>query len=114
VRAKPLKPLSDKGLGAEWIKIYTDTVSQTALAKFAIPNTTSLLSVYEAQAQANKSTGEAAKDTWFVPNTPNWANVESNNVLQNALESIATKKSSVADAAKSADEQVAKTLNASG
>jgi len=30
-----------------------------------------------------------------VPNTPNWANVESNNVLQNALESIATKKSSV-------------------
>jgi len=105
---------SDKGLGAEWIKIYTDTVSQTALAKFAIPNTTSLLSVYEAQAQANKSTGEAAKDTWFVPNTPNWANVESNNVLQNALESIATKKSSVADAAKSADEQVAKTLNASG
>ena len=36
------------GLGAEWIKYYTDTTSQTALAKFAIPNTTSLLSVYEA------------------------------------------------------------------
>jgi N,N'-diacetylchitobiose transport system substrate-binding protein len=104
---------SNKGLGAEWVKIFTDTASQTALAKFAIPNTTSLLSVYEAQAQANKSTGEAAKDTWFVPNTPNWANVESNNVLQNALESIATKKSSVADATKTADEQIAKTLNAS-
>jgi N,N'-diacetylchitobiose transport system substrate-binding protein len=103
---------SNKGLGAEWLKIFTDTASQTALAKFAIPNTTSLLNVYEAQAEANKSTGEAAKDTWFVPNTPNWANVESNNILQNALESIATKKSSVADAAKSADEQIAKTLNA--
>jgi N,N'-diacetylchitobiose transport system substrate-binding protein len=102
-----------KGLGAEWVKIFTDTQSQTALAKYAIPNTTSLLSVYEAQAQANKSTGEAAKATWFVPNTPNWANVESNNVLQNALESIATKKSSVADAAKAADDQIAKTLNAS-
>ncbi len=28
-------------LGAEWIKIFTDTTSQTQLAKFAIPNTTS-------------------------------------------------------------------------
>ena len=98
-------------LGAEWIKIYTDTTSQTALAKFAIPNTTSLLSVYEGQAQANQSTGEAAKNTWFVPNTPNWANVESGNVLQNMLESIATKKSTIAAATKSADEQLGKILN---
>jgi N,N'-diacetylchitobiose transport system substrate-binding protein len=101
------------GLGATWVKVYTDTTSQTALAKYAIPNTTSLLSVYESQAQANKSTGEAAKNTWFVPNTPNWANVESNNVLQNMLESIATRKSSVADAAKSADQKIASVLNGS-
>jgi N,N'-diacetylchitobiose transport system substrate-binding protein len=103
----------NKGLGAEWIKIFTDTKSQTMLAKFAIPNTTSLLNVYEQQSQANQSTGEAAKNTWFVPNTPNWANVEAGNVLQNALESIATGKSSTADAAKSADQQIAKILNAS-
>lgn len=101
-------------LGAEWIKIYTDTQSQKMLAKYAIPNTTSLLSVYEAQGQANQSTGEAAKDTWFVPNTPNWANVESNNVLQNALESIATGQSSIADATKQADAQIDKILNAKG
>jgi N,N'-diacetylchitobiose transport system substrate-binding protein len=104
---------SNAGLGAEWIKVYTDTASQTALAKFAIPNTTSLLSVYEAAGQANQSTGEAAKDTWFVPNTPNWANVESGNILQNMLESIATGKSTIADATKSADTQIATTLNAS-
>jgi len=103
---------SNKGLGAAWIKYFTDTASQTALAKFAIPNTTQLLPVYEKQAQANQSTGEAAKSTWFVPNTPNWANVESGNVLQNALESIATGKSSVADAAKAADQQIDKILNA--
>jgi N,N'-diacetylchitobiose transport system substrate-binding protein len=103
---------SNAALGAEWIKYYTDTTSQTALAKFAIPNTTSLLTVYEAADDANKSTGEAAKDTWFVPNTPNWANVESNNILQNALESIATGKSSIADATKAADTQIATTLNA--
>ncbi|HEX2903494.1 MAG TPA: extracellular solute-binding protein [Jatrophihabitans sp.] len=100
------------GLGATWIKYFTDTTSQTALAKFAIPNTTSLLNVYEAAGDANKSTGEAAKNTWFVPNTPNWANVESGNVLQNMLESIATGKSSVADAAKAADGQIASILNA--
>lgn len=100
------------GLGAQWIKIFTDTASQTALAKFAIPNTTTLLSVHESQDQANKSTGEAAKNTWFVPNTPNWANVESGNVLQNMLESIATGKSSIADATKKADVQIASTLNA--
>ena len=105
---------SNAALGAEWIKIYTDTKSQTALAKFAIPNTTSLLSVYQSQAQANQSTGEAAKSTWFVPNTPNWANVESGNILQNALESIATGKSSISDAAATADQQIASTLNASG
>jgi N,N'-diacetylchitobiose transport system substrate-binding protein len=105
---------SNGGLGAEWIKFYTDSTSQTLLAKYAIPNTTSLLSVYEAQSQANQSTGEAAKNTWFVPNTPNWANVESGNILQNALESIATTKSSIADAATSADKQIASTLNAGG
>jgi len=108
VPAKAANP----GLGAAWIKYYTDTTSQTALAKFAIPNTTSLLSVYEAAGDANKSTGEAAKNTWFVPNTPNWANVESGNILQNMLESIATGKSSIADATKSADGQIATTLNA--
>lgn len=104
---------ANKGLGAEWIKIFTDTKSQTMLAKYAIPNTTSLLHVYEAQAQANRSTGEAAKDTWFVPNTPNWANVESGNVLQNALESIATGKASTAAAAQTADKQIETILNGS-
>jgi N,N'-diacetylchitobiose transport system substrate-binding protein len=102
------------GLGAQWVKYFTDTTSQTALAKFAIPNTTTLLTVYQGQAQANKSTGEAAKNTWFVPNTPNWANVESGNILQNMLTSIATGKSDVAAAAKAADTQIAKTLNATG
>jgi N,N'-diacetylchitobiose transport system substrate-binding protein len=49
-----------------------------------------------------------------VPNTPNWANVESGNVLQNALESIATGKSSTAAAAAKADALIASTLNAAG
>jgi N,N'-diacetylchitobiose transport system substrate-binding protein len=102
---------ANTGLGAQWIKYYTDTTSQTALAKFAIPNTTSLLGVYEGEAQANQSTGEAAKSTWFVPNTPNWANVESGNVLQNMLESIATGKSTIAAATATADKHITSILN---
>jgi N,N'-diacetylchitobiose transport system substrate-binding protein len=101
------------GLGAKWISIYTDTASQKALAKYAIPNTTTLLADYEALGQANQSTGEAAKATWFVPNTPNWANVEAGNVLQNALESIATKRATIAQAMTDADAQIEKILNAS-
>jgi N,N'-diacetylchitobiose transport system substrate-binding protein len=100
-------------LGTEWIKIFTDTTSQTMLAKYAIPNTTSLLAVYEKQSQANQSTGEAARNTWFVPNTATWANVESQNILQNMLESIATGKASIAAATKTADGQITKTLNGS-
>jgi N,N'-diacetylchitobiose transport system substrate-binding protein len=101
----------DAALGTQWVKIYTDSTSEKMLAKFAIPNNTSLLPVYEKGSQANQSTGEAAKDTWFVPNTPTWANVEAGNVLQNMLESIATGKSSIAAATKSADEQITKILN---
>ena len=99
------------GLGAEWIKYYTDTTSQTMLAKFAIPNSKSLISVYQKQSQANESTGAAAQNTWFVPNTPTWANVESGNVLQNMLESVATKKSSISAAATNADAQITKIMN---
>lgn len=102
----------NSGLGAQWIKAFTNTAQQTALAKFAIPNNTALLGTYEAAGQANQSTGEAAKNTWFVPNTPNWANVETGNVLQNMLEDIANGKQSVADAAKAADTKVAGILNA--
>lgn len=98
-------------LGAEWIKYYTDTKSETLLAKYAIPNTTSLLGVYEKQSQANRSTGEAAKKTWFVPNTATWANVEANNILQNMLESIATGHSTIAAATKAADQKLDQTLN---
>jgi N,N'-diacetylchitobiose transport system substrate-binding protein len=102
------------GLGAEWIKIFTNTAQQTALAKFAIPNNTTLISTYEAGGQANQSTGEAAKNTWFVPNTPNWANVETGNVLQNMLEDIATGKQTIDGATKAADAKIAEILNAKG
>lgn len=104
---------SNPGLGATWIQIYTDNQSQTELAKYAIPNTTSLLDSYKEQSDANKVSGSAASQTWVTPTSPNWANVEAANVLQNMLEDIATNKATIADATKKADQQIDKILNAS-
>lgn len=101
------------GLGAEWIKIFTSTDVQKMLAKVAIPNSTSLLDTYKSQSEANKVSGEAASDTWVTPTSPNWANVESGNILQNMLQDIVTGKSSIADATKAADQKIDSTLNAS-
>jgi N,N'-diacetylchitobiose transport system substrate-binding protein len=101
------------GLGAKWIQLFTDDQSQKALAKFAIPNSTSLLATYKAQGDANTASGQAASQTWVTPTSPNWANVESSNILQNMLQDIATGKSSIADATKAADAKIDSTLNAS-
>ncbi|HTJ68470.1 MAG TPA: extracellular solute-binding protein [Actinospica sp.] len=104
---------SNAALGAEFIKYYTDTTSETMLAKYAMPNNTTLMPTFEAGSAGNKVAGEAAADSWFVPNTPAWTNVESQNVLQNMLEAIATGKQSVDAAAKAADTQIATILNGS-
>src|ERR671913_312113 len=78
-----------KALAADWIAAFTNTanMSRMATAGGVIPNTTSL-----ARINAGKPTlapfAEAAKYSWFVPSTPNWANVESANVLQSMLSGI--------------------------
>jgi N,N'-diacetylchitobiose transport system substrate-binding protein len=106
---------SNAGLGAEWIKIYTDNVNMTSLAKAgAIPNTTSLLPTFEAGGPANAAMGPAVENgSWVTPSSTNWSTVESQNILQNMLESIATGKQTVAAATKAADQQITTALNAS-
>lgn len=80
----------DPALGAEWLRIFTDTATQTLLAKFAIPNNKTLISAYEAASSANQATGEAAKaSTWFIPNSPNWSGADET-ALQTAFSAIAT------------------------
>jgi N,N'-diacetylchitobiose transport system substrate-binding protein len=99
-------------LAREWVKLLGGTKFQSQMVTVGgvIPNTTTLVSL---------STGlpaifaAAAKNSRFTPNSPNWANVESANVLQNMLSSIFTGKSSIDDATKSASNQIAQILNAS-
>jgi N,N'-diacetylchitobiose transport system substrate-binding protein len=102
----------NKALAQEWVKYFTDTQSQQGLiAKGALPNATSLLDAAAAVA-GNEATAQAAKNSWFVPMAPKWADVESGNILQQMLRDIATGTKSVSDAAKWADGEITKILNA--
>jgi N,N'-diacetylchitobiose transport system substrate-binding protein len=94
----------------EWINDFTGKDGMTALVNDAkvIPNTTSLLSLL-----GDSPFAKAAQESWFVPTAPNWADVESQNVLQTMLANIMTGKQSIADATKAADQQINTILNKS-
>ena len=97
-------------VAADWIAAYTSTATTTAIVNKAgvLPNTTSLLNLVK---PADKAFADAAKNSWFVPTAPNWANVEKANVIPQALSDILSGKSSVPDALKAADTQITQLLN---
>jgi N,N'-diacetylchitobiose transport system substrate-binding protein len=101
-----------KALAADWIAAFTSTANMTRMAVSGgvIPNTTTL-----ARINASKPTlapfAEAAKYSWFVPSTPNWANVESANVLQNMLSAILRNPRQTSVYAKRASDQITQILN---
>jgi len=101
----------NKDLADAWIKAFTSTQQQTTLlGNGALPNATNLLD-QAATVKGSEASAVAAKNSWFVPNSDKWADVEKANVLQQMLTDIVTGKKSVADATKAADDQIAKTLN---
>jgi N,N'-diacetylchitobiose transport system substrate-binding protein len=100
-----------KALAADWIKAFTATAQQTAIARAGnIANTTSLANVNAAKPTLAPF-ARAARYSWFVPAAKNWANVESANVLQNMLVSIFTGRSSIKAAADRASTQITQILN---
>jgi N,N'-diacetylchitobiose transport system substrate-binding protein len=100
-------------LAQDWIRIFTSngTERQLATQGKVIANSTTLANVNASDKQLAPFAA-AAKFSWFVPLSPNWANVENARVLQNMLVSIATGRSTVAAAAKSADSKITQILNA--
>src|SRR5438105_5203920 len=106
-------PASSKNssLAADWIKAFTSSAAEGEIARAGnIANTTKLLAFNAANPKLAPF-ARAAKYSWFVPTSPNWANVENGNVLQNMLVSIATGRASVNAAANSASKPTTRILN---
>ncbi|HLZ94559.1 MAG TPA: extracellular solute-binding protein [Candidatus Dormibacteraeota bacterium] len=99
-------------LAREWIKLLGGTKFQSQMVTVGgvIPNTTSLVSLSSGLPAIFAA---AAKTSRFTPNSPNWANVESANVLQDMLVAIFTGKASIADATTTASDKITLILNAS-
>ena len=103
----------NKALGADWIKAFTSTASETIIAKAGnIANTTKLANV-NAKNPALAPFARASKYSWFVPTAPNWVNVENSHLLKQMLTAILTNKKSVQAAAHGASKQITTILNAS-
>jgi N,N'-diacetylchitobiose transport system substrate-binding protein len=104
----------EKALATDWIAAFTSSANMTTMAVKGgiIPNTTTL-----ARINASKPTlapfAEAAKASWFVPATPNWANVESANVLQSMLSGMLRNPGKTKELAKQASDRITQILNAS-
>jgi N,N'-diacetylchitobiose transport system substrate-binding protein len=101
----------NQSLAVDWIKAFTSSAAESEIAKAGnIANTTTLLA-YNASNPKLAPFARAAKYSWFVPTSPNWANVENANVLQDMLVKIATGRASVKAAANSASSQITRILN---
>jgi N,N'-diacetylchitobiose transport system substrate-binding protein len=106
-------PVTSKNatLAADWIKAFTSSAAEREIAKAGnIANTTTLLALNAANPKLAPF-AKAAKFSWFVPTSPNWANVENADVLQNMLVKIFTGRASVKAAANSASSQITRILN---
>jgi N,N'-diacetylchitobiose transport system substrate-binding protein len=100
-------------LANAWIAMLTGQkhMSDMATVGGVIPNTTSLLGLGTG---LNSVFFGAAKNSRFVPNSQNWASVESSNVLPDMLVKIFTKQQSVSDATSSASTRITTILNGGG
>jgi N,N'-diacetylchitobiose transport system substrate-binding protein len=95
---------ANKAAATDWIAAFTSTASEKTLqAKGNVPNATTLL--------GNSVNERAARRTWFVPTAKNWVNVENGNILRTMLARILTGKMTVKEAAATANDNIAFTLN---
>jgi N,N'-diacetylchitobiose transport system substrate-binding protein len=95
---------ANKAAAVDWIAAFTSTESEKVLqAKGNVPNATNLL--------GNSVNERAARKTWFVPTAKNWVNVENGNILRTMLARILTGKMTIKEAAATASDNIAFTLN---
>ncbi len=99
-------------LATEYLQMVADNdfEAQMATVGGVIPNSTTLLGL-DANDPVLSVANAAAAKSWFVPNTPKEAELESQNVYTSMLAEIMTGQQSVAQATAAADQQVASILN---
>lgn len=99
-----------QGLAQDWIAMLTGNkhMNEMATVGGVIPNTTTMLNLGTG---LNAVFYSAAKNSRFVPNSQNWANVENANVLPDMLVKIFTKQQGIPDATKSASDRITSILN---
>ena len=102
-----------KALAADWLAAFTSTANMTRMSVKGgvIPNTTTLASVH-AKNPKLAPFARAATSSWFVPSTPNWANVESAGVLQSLLTGILRNPGKTKQLAAQASDRIEQILNA--
>ncbi len=102
----------NQALANEWVELLTGNkhMNEMATVGGVIPNTTSLLNLGTG---LNAVFYAAAKNSRFVPNSQNWASVESANVIPDMLVSIFTGKTQLPAATTSASDKITTILNGS-
>jgi len=104
-------PSGNKTLAADWIAAFTSAPNEKKMADAGnIPNASNLADLAAGNPKVSPF-ARAAKYNWFVPISPNWANVESGNVLQEMCQAIFTGRKSVRAAATSASNTITRILN---
>ncbi len=100
----------NQALAQEWVGLLGGTNAQSKMVTVGgvIPNTTSLVSLSSGLPAIFAA---AAKNSRFTPNSPNWASVESANVLQDMLVSIFTGRTTIPAATTSASAKITQILN---
>ncbi len=104
----------NKQLAEDYIQLVTGTQYQSEMATVGgvIPNSTTLLGLQTQNPPLNTA-AQAAKTSWFTPNTPKEATLENNNVYENLLGAIFSGQQSASAAAAAADSTIDSTLNGS-
>lgn len=97
-------------LGEEWVSLFTSEKSQEVLtSKNILPNNEKQLEPLKSKPET-AAVANAVPDAWFTPIAPGWTSIEKEEVLENMLLEI-LKGTSVADAAKKADDKINELIN---
>ncbi len=95
----------------EWIADFTSAdAEQQMISAGQLPNTASLLDKASTTPEAT-AFAKAATQSWFVPVTKHWPDVENSKLLQQTLVAIASGKTSLEAGAKTMNDGITSTLN---